>query len=96
MNTFYLQVYYHEQGSRIVDTVAFTVPDSITKQDFLLAVDDAVIRYARRGTDEDCDYLEVTDEMLTLIAEYLDGEWEYLDISWVVYVDGGGRELTKE
>ena len=95
MNTYYLQVYYYEQDSQLVDTVAFSVPDSVSRKDFFVAVDSAVCKYACRGMNEDCDYLEVTDDMLALIAKKLDGTWEYLNICFTVYVDGDGRGLSK-
>lgn len=95
MNTYYLQIYYHEQDSQVVDTAVFTVPTSVGRRDFFTALDSVMIQYALQGTDSDQDYLDVTDEMLSLIADKLGGTWAYLKISFTMYVDGDGRGLHK-
>ena len=93
MKKYYLQIYYHEQDGPIVDTVSFTVQNSITPQQFWVAVDTINKEYVLHGTLED-DYLDTTDAMLDRIAEVLDGKWTYTDIAISMYVGLDSRELS--
>ena len=83
-NLIYVQIYYREQESNVVDTAKFDCPPGITQEKVLQA-----IRRAQKemplGMDED--RVSWMDDVLTRAAQALYAIWEYAPIAGVVEVD---------
>lgn len=100
MSTYYLPISYAAQKVENLDTAVFTVPDSVTGEDFVSAVKSAVEKYAAYGMadhpdySDDYDHIETTYDMLMFIASQLGGDWTYLPVYSFVSVGSEGRIIS--
>lgn len=83
-NLIYVQVYYREQESRIVDTARFDCPPGMTQQEVLQAIRAAQIEMPIRADE---DRLSWMDDILTRASMTLRSTWEYVPIAGVIEVD---------
>lgn len=77
VNPLYVQIYYREQESSIVDTVAFDCPPGVTEADVKQAIRKAMREIHRT---EDDDRLSYMDDVLTNASLKLHATWTYLPI----------------
>ena len=83
-NLIYVQVYYREQESSIVDTVQFDCPPGLTQKEVLQAIQTAK---KEQPISEDEDRLSYMDDVLTRAALSLHAAWAYIPIAGVIEVE---------
>lgn len=77
VNPQHVQIYYREQESSIIDTVAFDCPPGVTEAAVKQAIRNAMQEIHRT---EDDDRLSYMDDVLTNAAQKLHATWAYLPI----------------
>lgn len=82
-NPVYVQIYYQEQESSIVDTAFFDCPPGITHEEVLHAIHTA---QKEMPIKEDEDRLSWMDDILTRASLVLHATWEYIPIAGVIGV----------
>ena len=82
-NLVYVQVYYREQESSIVDTVQFDCPPGVSQEEVLQAINSARIEMPIR---EDEDRISWMDDVLTRSSLTLHATWAYIPIAGVIDV----------
>lgn len=83
-NPVYVQVYYCEQDSALVDTARFDCPPGVTQEAVLRAIHTA---QNEMPIGEDEDRLSWMDDILTRASLALHSTWAYVPIAGVVEVD---------
>ena len=83
-NLIYVQVYYREQESSIVDTVQFDCPPGLTQKEVLQAIQTAK---KEQPISEDEDRLSYMDDVLTRAALSLHAAWAYIPIAGVIELE---------
>lgn len=83
-NPVYVQVYYREQESSIVDTARFDCPPGMTQEEVL-----QVIRNAQKDMPihEDEDRVSWMDDILTRASLAVHATWEYVSIAGTIEVN---------
>ena len=82
-NLIYVQVYYREQESSIVDTVQFDCPPGVSQEEVLQEIKAAQIKMPVR---DDEDRISWMDDILTCASLALHATWEYILIAGVIDV----------
>ena len=82
-NLVYVQIYYREQESSIVDTVQFDCAPGISQEEVLQAINAARIAMPIR---EDEDRISWMEDVLTRASLPLHATWQYIPIAGVVEV----------
>ena len=83
-NPVYVQIYYREQESSIVDTACFDCPPGMAQEDVLHAIHAA---QKEMPIKEDEDRLSWMDDILTRASQALHSTWEYVPIAGVFEVE---------
>lgn len=84
VNPVYVQIYYREQESAIVDTACFDCPPGMTQEEVLHAIHTA---QKEMPIKEDEDRLSWMDDVLTCTSLAIHSTWEYVPIAGVIEVE---------